>query len=208
MNKEFEWRYDDIDIQKFRQKLKDVGAELVKPKTIMPLMVFRHPYNKKDSYIRIRNEGDVITLTSKKNLRKTFVTEYEVVINDFLEGVKILTSLGCKKKYYIEKLRETWKLPRTKEIVIDSYPGLKEYVEIECETKEDLEQVATLLGLKEPKMPMPYVNNMYFKQYGIRKKRNLTHILTFKNAHKIFKKHIKKNRQTFREILEEQQKFY
>ena len=44
-DKEIEQRFINIDTVKFRQKLKQVGAELINPNRIMPLMVFNHPKN-------------------------------------------------------------------------------------------------------------------------------------------------------------------
>tara|TARA_B100000902_G_C27255045_1_gene887370 strand:- start:774 stop:1049 length:276 start_codon:yes stop_codon:yes gene_type:complete len=90
MSKEIEERFINIDTIKFRNKLKSVGAKLINPKRIMPLITFYHPFKKKDSYIRIRDEGKQITLTSKKNLKKKYVTEFEVEIDNFNEGIKIL----------------------------------------------------------------------------------------------------------------------
>lgn len=204
-DKEIEWRFINIDANKIRKKLKEVGAELVRAKMIMPLIAFTHPQNKKDSYIRIRDEGDHVTMTSKTDLKHKFVTEYEVVIDNFAQGVKILKSLGCKKRYYVEKLRETWKLPGAKEIVIDSYPGTSEYLEIECETEKDLIRIANLLGLKNH---LERGHDIYNEEYGIPKDRKISGDLTFSNAYKIFGKQIKKNKSKFKKILKEQQKYY
>lgn len=66
-DREVEKRYKNIDIRKFRRKLKSIGAKITNPKRIMPLMVFEHPTKRKDSYIRVRDEGKQITLTSKQN---------------------------------------------------------------------------------------------------------------------------------------------
>lgn len=63
-------------------------------------------------------------MTSKSNLKNKFVTEYEVEIDDFQSGVDLLLSLGCKIKYYAEKIRETWKVPGCKEIVFYTLPNV------------------------------------------------------------------------------------
>jgi adenylate cyclase class IV len=54
-NKEYEVRISNIDTTEFRKKLKKIGAKLDNPKQLMPSVVFTHPKNKKDSYVRIRN---------------------------------------------------------------------------------------------------------------------------------------------------------
>ena len=208
-NKEIEQRFIDIDTKKFREKLKEVGAKLISKNIIMPLIVFNHPKNKKDSYIRIRDEGKQVTLTSKTNLKNKYVTEYEVEINSFEEGVKVLYSLGCKKRYLVEKTRETWILPGCKEIVIDSYPGLKEYVEVDCHDEKSLQNAINKLGLKVPSDDTDLsINKMYYDQYGIPINRKSNGDLTFKNGLKIFNKLIKKNKSKFVSILKAQQKLY
>ena len=207
--KEIEQRFINIDTVKFRQKLKQVGAELINPNRIMPLMVFNHPKNKKDSYIRIRDEGKQITLTSKTNLKDKYVTEYEVEIDNFEQGVKILNSLGCKKRYYVEKTRETWLLPGCKEIVIDSYPGLKEYIEVDCHNEKSLNEAIKKLDLEVlPDNTDLGVNKMYYDQYGIPMNIYFGENLTFKNGKKIFMKYIKKNKLIFNRILKDQNKLY
>jgi len=208
-DKEIEQRFINIDTVKFRQKLKQVGAELINPNRIMPLMVFNHPKNKKDSYIRIRDEGKQITLTSKTNLKDKYVTEYEVEIDNFEQGVKILNSLGCKKRYYVEKTRETWLLPGCKEIVIDAYPGLKEYIEVDCHNEKSLNEAIKKLDLEVlPDNTDLGVNKMYYDQYGIPMNIYFGENLTFKNGKKIFMKYIKKNKLIFNRILKDQNKLY
>jgi len=208
-DKEIEQRFINIDTVKFRQKLKQVGAELINPNRIMPLMVFNHPKNKKDSYIRIRDEGKQITLTSKTNLKDKYVTEYEVEIDNFEQGVKILNSLGCKKRYYVEKTRETWLLPGCKEIVIDSYPGLKEYIEVDCHNEKSLNEAIKKLDLEVlPDNTDLGVNKMYYDKYGIPMNIYFGENLTFKNGKKIFMKYIKKNKLIFNRILKDQNKLY
>lgn len=56
-NKEYEVRITNIDTTEFRKKLKKFGTKLDNPKRLMPSVVFTHPKNKKDSYVRIRDEG-------------------------------------------------------------------------------------------------------------------------------------------------------
>ena len=169
----------------------------------MPLITFTHPTGNKDSYIRIRHEGHHITMTSKTDLKSEFVTEYEVVIDSFEQGIKILKSLGCKKRYYVEKLRETWTMPGCKEIVIDSYPGTNEYLEIDAHSLSALKKTAKLLGLSKPKKRI----NLYNKYYGMKLNRPMGD-LTFYNGYKQHKKYIKKNHNQYKKILKQQQKYY
>ena len=204
-DKEIEQRFINIDTIKFRKTLKKVGAKLINPKRIMPLMVFNHPRNKKDSYIRIRDEGKQITLTSKTNLKDKYVTEYEVEIDNFEQANLILLSLGCKKRYHVEKIRETWQLPGCKEIVFDSYPGSNTYMEIDCHSEKSLMSVAKKLEVY-PDFVAPNFNlgDHYLDEYGIKKNRKMGD-LTFKDAKKQIGKYITKNKDKFNKILKKQQ---
>ena len=205
-NKEYEVRISNIDTTEFRKKLKKIGAKLENPKQLMPSVVFTHPKNKKDSYVRIRNEGKQITMTSKSNLKNKFVTEYEVEIDDFQSGVDLLLSLGCKIKYYAEKIRETWKVPGCKEIVFDSYPGLKEYIEIECNSEKILNSTMKKLDVKPDNSDIS-IDGMYLNQYGIKKDRKKSERFTFKDSKKNLSKFITKNKSNFNKIIKEQLDF-
>ena len=205
-NKEYEVRITNIDTTEFRKKLKKFGAKLDNPKRLMPFVVFTHPKNKKDSYVRIRDEGKKITMTSKSNLKDKFLTEYEVEIDDFQSGVDLLLSLGCKVKYYVEKIRETWKVPGCKEIVFDSYPGLKEYIEIECNSEKILNSTMKKLDVKPDGSDIT-IDGMFLNQYGIKKNRKKSEKFTFKDAKKNLSKFITKNKSTFNKIIKEQLDF-
>ena len=205
-NKEYEVRITNIDTTEFRKKLKKFGAKLDNPKRLMPSVVFTHPKNKKDSYVRIRDEGKKITMTSKSNLKDKFVTEYEVEIDDFQSGFDLLISLGCKVRYYAEKIRETWKLPGCKEIVFDSYPGLKEYIEIECNSEKILNSTMKKLDVKPDGSDIT-IDGMFLNQYGIKKDRKKSEKFTFKDAKKNLSKFITKNKSTFNKIIKEQLDF-
>tara|TARA_B100001248_G_scaffold232983_1_gene194215 strand:- start:19 stop:654 length:636 start_codon:yes stop_codon:yes gene_type:complete len=205
-NKEYEVRITNIDTTEFRKKLKKFGAKLDNPKRLMPSVVFTHPKNKKDSYVRIRDEGKKITMTSKSNLKDKFLTEYEVEIDDFQSGFDLLISLGCKVRYYVEKIRETWKLPGCKEIVFDSYPGLKEYIEIECNSEKILNSTMKKLDVKPDGSDIT-IDGMFLNQYGIKKNRKKSEKFTFKDAKKNLSKFITKNKSTFNKIIKEQLDF-
>jgi len=205
-NKEYEVRITNIDTTEFRKKLKKFGAKLDNPKRLMPAVVFTHPNNIKDSYVRIRDEGKKITMTSKSNLKNKFVTEYEVEIDDFQIGFDLLLSLGCKVKYYVEKIRETWKIPGCKEIVFDSYPGLKEYIEIECNSEKILNSTMKKLDVKPDDSDIT-IDGMFLNQYGIKKDRKKSDKFTFKDAKKNLFKFIKKNKSIFNKIIKEQLDF-
>ena len=184
-NLEIEKQFSGLNMIEFKKLLIENGAEIVKKNRIMRYTVFKHPSGNYDRYIRIRDEGDKVTMTSKENLKKEFVTEYEVEIDSYDMGIKIFKSLGCKPKYTIEKTRETWTIPSISyknEIVIDGYPGLHPIVEVECENVETLNHIIDLLNLKDKKHTS--VTNMYLKLFNIKFKKiknEYSEQMTFKN---------------------------
>tara|TARA_B100001093_G_scaffold326540_1_gene311540 strand:- start:226 stop:861 length:636 start_codon:yes stop_codon:yes gene_type:complete len=202
---EYEIRIYNIDEEEIKDIILKNGGKLIQEKKIMPFIVFNHPKNKKDYYIRIRDEGYKITMTTKTKLRSKYVVEREIKIDSLDEGCAILEMLGCKIKYKIEKIREIYSLGNSKEIVFDSYAGLPTYMEIECENEEMLKQVAELLGYELKDNDKRGIKDLYYELYGISKKSKWGGNVTIKNAKNIFIPLLKKNEDNFLKILEIQE---
>ena len=205
---EIEAQFDNINYAQLIKKIKEHDGILTNKKRLMSLRTYVHPLNKDNTYIRIRDEGDKITMTYKerKDKKQKYPVEREVIIDNMEEGDAILRSLGCKKLYDIEKIRETWKIGNCKEVVFDEYPGLLPYMEIECNTETQLKKVAKMLGYSLEDASKVNIGKKYEHLYGIpddRKKGSLT----FKDASKILGKYITKNKKNFNTILKNQQKF-
>lgn len=102
----------------------------------------------KDAFLRVRNEGDKVTLTYKQfdHTGVDGAKEIEVEISDFTKTVEILQQAGISPSSIQESRRETWHMD-TVEIVIDEWPWLKPYIEIEGPSESAVKQAATKLGL-------------------------------------------------------------
>ena len=87
----------DIPIPELKERLRNIGGKLVQVERILFHIAYYHPSKKNKSFIRLRNEGDKVTLTYKIHDKK-FPIEHEIVVNNFNEAHKILTLLGCKYK--------------------------------------------------------------------------------------------------------------
>ena len=124
------------------------------------------------------------------------------MINDFLQGVKILESLGCRKKYYLEKFRETWNLGNT-EIVIDSLPGTPEYAEIESNDEKEIIITQKILGLNESG-PEFRKYDLYNSEYGISSDKIIIGDVRFDNAIKKLEPMLQMNKDKFRRVIEQQ----
>ena len=205
-NLEYEIRMYTINEYKIKKLIKKHGGKLTNKKRIMPIITYVHPKKKMDSYIRIRDEGKQITMTIKTKLGTKYPVEREVEINSIDEGHAILTFLGCKERYRVEKIRETYIMKGAKEIVFDSYPGIPTYLEIDCHSEADLEKVAKKLGFTMDDHEDKTIRHIYHELYGIPLKCKTGTDLSFKNAHKVLYPRVKKNKTLFRETLKKQKK--
>jgi adenylate cyclase class 2 len=157
---ENEVKFLNIDPEKIENKLKDIGAEKIFDK-IYKRRVFDYPdlsLNEKGAYLRLRDEGDKITLTFKQRLGiKSFdgtqndggMEEIEVNVSDFDKTAELVLKLGFIEKFYEENRRIRYKL-RNIEFDIDSWPLLNPYLEIEAPTWQEVDEGIKLLDL-DPK---------------------------------------------------------
>jgi adenylate cyclase, class 2 len=153
MSTEYEVKFLAIDVDGLRGKLKSLGAELKTPMRLMRRVVIETPeLHKKDAFVRVRDEGDKVTVTYKEFGNRTSVDgakELEVAVSDFEEMSKIFDALdlNINRKSYQESRRETWKLEGA-EVVIDEWPWIKPYVEVEGEDEEHVRAVSEKLGFE------------------------------------------------------------
>ncbi|MFA5998798.1 MAG: class IV adenylate cyclase [Candidatus Babeliales bacterium] len=145
---EFEAKFF-IDEEKLKQKVQDCGGLSVRSNGLMRRFVFGIS-GKKNQWIRVRDEGEYVTLTIKSfdpTKGIDAVRELEIKVSDFDTAVQMLQVLGYEKSLYVENYREIWKLNDCL-LMFDLWPGIDPFVEIEGPSKQSVEKVAELLGLK------------------------------------------------------------
>lgn len=152
MKTEIEAKWLDVDHGKLRKKLKALGAELVQSETKMIREVFDYPnkiLNKKRGWVRVRNEGNRVTLSYKqlddRGLHGT--KEVTVTVDSYDETCLFLKSIGLISKSRQETKRESWVLDGT-EIELDTWPWIPPLIEIEAEDEDGLKTTAKILGLE------------------------------------------------------------
>ncbi|MBN1326250.1 CYTH domain-containing protein [Candidatus Falkowbacteria bacterium] len=191
MNIEYEATYYPVDKEQIRQILKKVGAKLMRPEFLMKRMPFHPPKDIGNAWLRVRDEGDKITMSLKKITgdKITDQKEVQLIIDNFDEGIKFLESIGAKQKSYQENLREIWHLDNA-EICIDTWPGLKPLLEIESNNEADVKNAVIKLGLKWEDALFCAADKIYERELGIPKDviDNKTPEITFKNPPKPYKK--------------------
>ena len=148
MKTEIEAKFLDINIEQMRDKLKSAGATLKTPmRDMRRALIETDAMKKRNGFYRIRDEGDKITLTYKQfdENSLTGAKEREVEISDFDETLNILSEANLHYHTLQESRRETWQIDDV-EIVIDEWPWINPYVEIEGSSENAVKQTAKKLG--------------------------------------------------------------
>ncbi len=152
MKTEIEAKFLRVDFDDVRRRLTEAGAVCEQPMRLMRRSLIE-PQDLlaagRDAFIRIRDEGHRTTLTFKeyKDTTITGTYELETEIGDFDATVQLFKELGYKIQTYQESKRETWRLG-TSEVVLDEWPWLAPYIEIEDDTEAAVRKTAELLGFR------------------------------------------------------------
>jgi adenylate cyclase class 2 len=167
---EIEVKFADIDIAAIRNSLKAAGAECEQPMRLMKRALIEEPHHEAEhAFIRVRDEGDKVTLTFKRRADQAAssidsVKELEVEVSDFDKTVELFSEAGWRYKTFQESRRETWKLGDV-EVVIDEWPWLEPYIEIEGESEEAIKEVAAKLGLDWSNVIFGHIDALYARYY-------------------------------------------
>ncbi|MCL5411425.1 MAG: CYTH domain-containing protein [Patescibacteria group bacterium] len=169
MKNEYEAKFLEINEEEIKSRLKSLGAKLVKPKQLLSRVIFENENTRADhSWIRLRNEGDRVTLTLKqvvdiKTIRGT--REIEIIVDDFDRTVELLEGIGMEKKNYQENYREEWQLNG---IIFDfdTWPDIPTFLEIEGPDESSVRQTAKKLGLEYKNAKFGSIDSIYLGEYG------------------------------------------
>jgi len=170
MEVEYEATFIKVDKQEIRERLKKFGATLVRPEFLQKRIVFNLPKERqiKGGWVRIRDEGDKITMSLKIISGKRIENQKEVCIkvDSFQKAEELLSFLGCDKKAYQENKRELWKMGDV-EITIDEWPFLEPFVEIEGCSEEEVKRTSEELGFNYKEALFCSTDFLYSRKYNI-----------------------------------------
>ena len=171
METEIEAKFTDINQTELRAKLQTIGATLQHPERLMRRKVFDYPDERlygEGAWIRVRDEGDKITLSFKKLLDRSLhgTKEITITVNNFDETCNLLQAMGLISKSYQETKRETWIFDDC-EITIDTWPWIPELAEIEASSEEKVRDVAQKLGFDWADALHGSVETAYQKHYDV-----------------------------------------
>lgn len=167
MKDEIEVKFVNTDHDAIRSKLESIGAVLEQPMRLMKrVTIDSNDMRSKNAFLRVRDQGDKVTLTYKQfdELSLSGAKEIEITVNSFEETIKLLSAAGLPHGSFQETKRETWRLGST-EIVLDVWPWLDPYIEIEGVSEQDVKSVAALLNLDWSKAVFGDVMEAYRAQY-------------------------------------------
>ncbi|MBI4811848.1 CYTH domain-containing protein [Candidatus Falkowbacteria bacterium] len=173
MNIEYEATFINIDKDEMREKLREAGAVLAKPEFLQKRMVFNLPRENEinGSWLRVRDEGDKITMSLKIVDGDKIENQREVClkVDSFDEAVKMLEMIGARRKSYQETKRELWLMDNVY-ITIDEWPFLEPFVEVEGASEEIVRKVSEKIGFNYNDALFCAVGKVYELKYGIPEK--------------------------------------
>ena len=204
MPKEYEAKFLNIDVDAVKKILRKHGAKKIHDPTKFRRMIFKRCEERGDKpgFVRIRDEGNKVTMTTKVFENSRFPQEHEVVIGDTFEtGLAFLKSIGIDEKSYQETIREKWTHPLAHEITFDIVPGLPIYMELDCTDETKLNKLIDLLKLDRKQMKYGSYDKTFTEYYDIPSNTIIhkTPKLTFENVGKEI--HPTKNLEMFNEMV-------
>ncbi len=168
MEIEYEATFTNINKDQIRKKLKSVNAKLLKKEFLQKRIVFNLPDSQSNSWLRVRDEGDKITMSIKIIEGNKIHSQKEIclTVSSFQDAELFLNKLGCVKKSYQESKRELWLLDDV-EVSIDEWPFLEPFIEIEGKNEKEVKQVVEKLGFDYSKALFCSVTTLYKMKYCI-----------------------------------------
>ena len=198
MPKEFEHAFFDFDKKDIISKIKKLNGKK-KGTYLFKVQILFHPITTEGTYVRVRDEGFRTTMTYKyQAATDKYPEEKEVTIDNFDNGVDLLLGLGCKKKYYYEKIREIWTVKNT-EVVFDTNPGIDDRLAVESKTLAEMKDFIKLFNLTIKER-----EERYLELFGIVIPKNVD--LKFTNVKRDLIKHVTKNKDKFIKVVDDQLK--
>jgi adenylate cyclase class 2 len=169
MQQEIEAKFLHVDIAQVRAKLAAAGAHCEQPMRLMRRMHFDYPdqrfqKNNHARRLRVRDEGDKVTMTYKARNETNYTYEIETTVGSYDETVAILKAIDLEAFTDQESRRETW-IYKNVEVVIDEWPWLEPYIEIEGPDENSIKAAAKDLGFEWKDARFGSVDTAYMDQY-------------------------------------------
>lgn len=170
---EYECKFLDINQESLKEKLEAEGAVLIYPEFKMERVCFDFAdksLREKNAWVRVRKEHNKTTVTYKTSTKDSIdgAQELEVEVSDFDQMISIFKKIGMVEKSFQETRREEWVLDGV-HIMIDEWPWIPPFVEIEGENEEKIKQTALKLGFDWNNAKFGSVEVVYQNYYKVSK---------------------------------------
>lgn len=169
MQAEIEAKFLDIDHDDIREKLKVLGATCEKPMQLMRRQLFDYPDSRfqkggQTERLRIRDEGDKVMVNFKSKNETNYVDEIETTVGSYEKMSQLFEAIGLIPYSFQESKRETWHY-KDVEVVLDEWPWLNPYIEIEGPSETTIRVAAQDLGFDWSQAKFGSVDTAYRHQY-------------------------------------------
>lgn len=167
MKTEIEAKILQIDPKEVRKQLAAIGATCKQPMQLMRRVIFSTPeMSKKESFVRVRDEGYRIAVTYKQYLSQDFsgAREIEFTASSYDDAVAFMEAVGIKVQSAQEARREIWLLDDV-EIVIDEWPWIQPYLEVEGPNEARVQEVVEQLGFEWSQAKFGDIMTAYRHEY-------------------------------------------
>ena len=174
MQQEIEAKFLHQDIEEVRKKIEAAGGHLTQKLVDVKRVNLDYPdyaLDKKRAWLRVRDNGNgkvVITYKQKnaKNVAIDGVTEIEVDVAEYEQAVQIFQAIGLIEKAVQHTKREIWELDGC-EIMIDIWPWVDPYIEVEAPSEAVVRATAEKLGYDWNDAKFGDVGVVYFDEYDM-----------------------------------------
>jgi len=173
---EYEAKFLNINKDAFRQRLAQAGYTCMLPEFLYRRQTFDLPNVGIEKWGRVRWEQDVINLSIKHTIDPLAVDgtrEYllNIPIGDnperqYAEAIEFMKACGLLPAGAQENYREIW-VKGEVEACLDTWPGLRPYVEIEAPDEASVRVAVTELGLDFSQALFGGVTAAYEAELGI-----------------------------------------
>lgn len=170
--KEHEIKVLDVDIEKLKLKLEEIGAVKVYEdvRTIIALDTADRTFlNKKDKLIRITDEGSIKVTMHVNQSNPKIKKGIKFKTSRMKETLDFFKEMGITPISKVKAPRVSYELGKI-DFDIDSFPKIPPFLEIDIEYLEEegytIEQLLKKLGLKDNKVVIMGTEDIH-KLYGI-----------------------------------------
>ena len=168
MQTEIEAKFTDIKLDEMRERLRQLGAVCEYPERTMRRVNFNH-INGPRAWVRVRDEGDKVTMSYKQTFEDTLhgTKEINLVVDNFENAVELLEAVGLSGRIIQVTKRELWRLNEC-DVTLDTWPWVPSFVEIEGLSEVAVRETAKLLGCEWERALFGGVESVYLQYYQLK----------------------------------------